>query len=552
MVKLLSVFFVVISLTAVAQKQEVILRHEETFDGGAHKKWQFNSQFILPMENSRIGVIRAGNPRDTELEFPFPSFNNANGKLGKDFTLSIRVGNYEPRKETDTALFAGIIIQLTGDFQAGLAVNGNNRFQAIGMGKGIEPMLLTGKYPGHKVSGDLAFTNIGITKKQDSLLFSLNEIVLWRQRIIATDPVQQPELSNYCYDKSSFYAAFTQPGKTIQSRSYVIDDFVLTWLARKGDELLAERLLQEELLQYARFSKPYFGKYIFVADKQGNKCVLNKYGNKVLDLSSDDIRVTSEPGIFLRDEGRYEMYNALGEFVEFSPAKTKALVASAKYPEYLQQQPLLEPLYLVKLKDDYNEMQAEKLLTICKPLGIFSNGKNKGLRSISGTVYIHPAFDEIRVKMTGGDGIRLSSAAEDYCFFLKKGANEWLVPLSSAQETQLITNQKKIVYCSKCNGFGTIEGKPRYEGGEYVPAKTERVTESFDYFYTNVYGQKWKKTYTSTSTKTIREGYNKPGRMIRTSLPCEACNKKGYTEKSQLILIWDAGSKSYQPKWVNG
>lgn len=552
MIKFLSVTLLMLPLAALAQKQDVILHYNETFTGGTPIKWQYNNQFSRPMENSRVAVVRVAGPKDTELEFPFPAFNTANGQLGKDFTVSLRLGSYDPRKETDTALFTGISVQLTGSFQAGLAVNSNNRFQAIGMGKDCEPLFYTGKYQGHRVSGDLATTLISITKKQDSLLFSLHEKIIWRQRIIAIDPAAQTAISSFCYDKAFIYAASTQPGKSIYPRSFVIDDFDLTWLARKGDELLAEKLLQDELLQYAQFSKPYFGKYIFAVDKQGNRCVLNKYGNKVLKLAPEDIQVTSDPGIFIRDEGRNEMYNALGEYVEFSAAKTKSLLASARYPEYLQQQPVLEPLYLVKLKEEYNEMQAERVLPVCRPLGIFSIGSKKGLRSSSGTIYINAGFDEIRLKKTKGDLAQFSASIDEYSFWLKKGNETWLVPFASAQEAQLITNQLDMIYCGKCHGFGTVEGKPRYEPGDYVPAQTERVTESWDYVYTSVYGDKWKKTYTSTSTRTKQEAYYKPGRMIRTSLPCETCKKKGYLKKSQLILFWDAAAKAYQPRWVNG
>ena len=165
--------YCIISFSSHAQKQDIILIHQETFHGGTIEKWQFNNQFAFEHNyGSTYGLIKAPAKTVTDFEFPFPGFNNANSRLGKDFTLSLKVGNGQPRTPTDTGVFVGINIELAKGYSIGLCVNGINKFQAIGMGDKYLPLLLTGKYAGHKPWGDYAFSTLKIQKKNDSLIFS--------------------------------------------------------------------------------------------------------------------------------------------------------------------------------------------------------------------------------------------------------------------------------------------------------------------------------------------------------------------------------------------
>ena len=179
-------FFVfgIITLSTHAQKQDIILNHQETFYGGTTiVRWQYNNQFSYEHQGAPYGLIKAPSKAVADFEFPFPGFNNANDRLGKDFTLSIKVGNGQPRMPADTGIFIGVNIELAKGYSIGLSVNGINKFQAIGVGEKYRPMLLTAKYSGHKPWGDLAFSHLKIQKKSDSLIFSVNEKTVLRTRI---------------------------------------------------------------------------------------------------------------------------------------------------------------------------------------------------------------------------------------------------------------------------------------------------------------------------------------------------------------------------------
>ena len=537
--------FVVNTYSTLAQKQDIILKHEETFYGGKTiVRWQYNNQFSFEHQGAPYALIKAPGNTASDFEFPFPGFDNANAKLGKDFTLSIKVGNGLPRTPVDTGTFIGVNIELAKGYSIGLSVNGVNKFQAIGLGEKYRPMLLAGKYTGHKPWGDLAFSHLKIQKKSDSLIFSINDKAVLRTRILLLDSndTRLNSPSQLCYQSASFYASSQQSFKS--SASFIIDDFELMWLARKGDELLAEGLLNISLQKYTFYSKPYFGKYIIAKTLKDEQCVLNLYGNYIIPPTTDPIRITSQPGIFVKEDGaREEFYNDKGEYEEFSAAKTKALLASQKEPVFLQDKPLLSPLPLKHFNANVRSMDnANSYLPFMRTISITMDGSKKGMRSSSGKIYYHPGFEEIWIEQVSGVDNMYSRWEYDYR--IKAKLNGKLIGLS-LEETNpdKLFLQSSTTNCKVCKGMGgtTYSG---FERGDFVPA--EYKTTDISHIYTNVYGDKWKKTYTSTMK--VAEGYYKKGKAYTTKVNCKTCNGKGYSEKKSVYLVWNASKKQYEEK----
>lgn len=541
-------FFVcaIIAISTHAQKQDIILNHQESFYGGTtNVRWQYNNQFSYEYQGAPYALIKAPSKAVSDFEFPLPAFNNANDRLGKDFILSIKVGNGQPRIASDTGIFVGVNIELAKGYSIGFSVNGINKFQTIGLGDKYMPMHLTGKYSGHKPLGDLAFSLLKIQKKQDSLIFSVNEKIVLRSRILLLDSsyaaLNSP--SELCYQRSAFYAS-SNKGLFSSSNSFVIDDFTLVWLARKGDELLAEELLNNALQKYTFYSKPYYGKYIIAKTMDDKRCVLNLYGNYIIPPTTDPIRITSQPGIFIKEDGaREELYNDKGEYEEFGAAKTKALLASQKEPEFLQSQPLLSPLALRHYNSKIPSMDnSYSYLPFMRTVGIIKEENKKGLRSSSGKIYYHPGFDEIWIQQVKGVDNMYSRWESDYCIMAKLNGNTIQLGLGETNPDKLF-RKSSTTTCKACHGKGGYI----YSGfakGDYVPAEYKSYEHSYN--YTNVYGQKWHKTY-SGSIK-VAEGYYEKGKAITKVVQCATCNNKGYIAKKSVYLVWNATKKEYEEK----
>ena len=349
--------------------------------------------------------------------------------------------------------------------------------------------------------------------------------------------------SELCYQSAAFYAS-SNKNLFSSSNSFVIDDFTLLWLARKGNELLAEDLLNKALQKYTFYSKPYYGKYIIAKTIHDELCVLNLYGNYIIPPTTDPIRITSQPGIFVKEDGaREDFYNDKGEYEEFGAAKTKALLASQKEPVFLQNQPLLSPLPLRHYNSNVRSVEnSYSYLPFMRTIGITMEGNKKGLRSSSGKIYYYPGFDEIWIEQVSGVDNMYSSWESDYRIKAKLNGKTIGLSLEETNPDKLLW-ETSTTFCKICKGAGgkTLSG---YAQGDYVPA--EYKTSSLSYNYTNVYGQKWQKTYTSSMK--VAEAYYKKGKAVTYHESCKTCNGKGYSEKKSVYLVWNATKKQYEEK----
>jgi len=526
-----------------AQKQDTILNYVETFSNGTITRWKYNDQFSYAYYfGDNYGQVVPPNSYVKEFDFRFPMFNTANNRLGKDFVLTFEVALNKERKPADTTLYYGMNVKLTS-FELGMVINGINRFQVIGLGDSCLPIYYSAKYQGAKKYANSYFDEISIEKKKDSILYRLNKKIVYRTRIISTADNTFTKPVNMSYTGAEFYAA----GSTnfASEEGFVIDNFSLVWKSRPGDEMMAEQLLSEQLKKYSKFSHPYFGKYILATNTNGENCVLNKYGNYIIPPTTNPIRLTNQPGLFVKqDGGREEFYNSSGEYMEFNSSITKKLLASQKPPTYLQKQPLLQPLFAV-LPGEIERKKIGNWIPELQALNVFSEGGKKGVRSYSGQTYIEPVFDSIYILQVDHTS-RFSSYADDYRFALRTGGSEFLIRIDGVHGDKLLTGEEHWEACSKCNGKGKIE-EVTYSERVWVEPETKTIEGGNTWM--GIDGNRWQSKWKQTVE--VSKGYYTGGEKQVKTYRCSKCQGSKKIFKEQMVYAWDEKTHQYVKKYIN-
>ncbi len=529
--------------TGIAQ-QELVLSYTETFHGGASDKWIRNKQFSYEHEyGSTYGLIKVQQAANEKTyNYPFPKFNNANNNLGKDFLVSAKLGNFQPKILTDTAVFFGLKIMLSQEYEINFMVNGINKFQIIAGSDNCIPIIYEAKYEGNKKWGAYAFSDVEIRKKEDSLFFTLNKKPVLKTKIFSLEDNVKP--TDMCFVKAEFQALNITGEKISNTLSYLIDDVTIQWKARKGDEVFAEELLNIELDKYTEISKPFFNKYIFARNGY-TKCLLNRYGNYIILPTTDDLKITSQSGIFIHEDGgREDFYNSNGEYEEFNAAKTKMLLKSAQYPEYFKNDLKVDVLYLKDASTARGFVRAGSVIEYMKPLGLYQENGLLGVKSKSGVVYIYAYFDSIYVEKQYYDYESFKQVDNKYNYVLKKDAKTWRISANQTGNQQLSTDESETTNCKTCRGFGRIESAS-YPNSEYIPATYKTIEGRNSYMGTSGYliVSKWKMSVVDKPART------ELGKKILSQSNCTKCNGRGYSQKKTKTLIWNDGLKRYTESW---